>query len=136
MNGNVIDAIMRRTAARISHQKEDSMDQQHFDRLTTALGTGAGRRQALGGLLVGTAAVLGPRTSVAAKSTCSKKVKKAKKRAKQQCQTQVDECNASAQTYCTQVGAGPVCVANLGNCCALMANCNIGAGVTCMTQFM
>lgn len=133
MNDNVLDTITRRTAATISHQKEGSMDQQHFDRMTTALGTGAGRRQALAGLLVGTAAVLGPRTSAAAKGKCGSKIKK---KVKKQCQRQVDECNASTQAFCAQVGGGPECVSNLGNCCQLMSNCNIGEGVTCMTGFM
>jgi hypothetical protein len=134
MNDNVLDTITRRTAARISHQKEDSMDQQHFDRLTTALGTGAGRRQALTGLLVGTAAVLGPRTSAAAKSTCGKKIKK---KAKKQCQKQVEQCNSSTPGHCGQFPA-PIqveCNFQLRKCCELMADCNVGAGVSCIAQF-
>jgi hypothetical protein len=46
------------------------VDQRHFDRLTTALAAGTGRRRALAGLLAATA-VLGRGTGTSAKKKCT-----------------------------------------------------------------
>jgi hypothetical protein len=71
------------------------MDQQHFDRWTTAFASETGRRRAIAGLLAGTAAVAGQGLSATAK--------KGKKKKRKKC----TYCPQRACCSCRSVNQGP-----------------------------
>ena len=116
------------------------MSEQAFDAFTRRAADSVTRRGSLATLGgAGLAALLGGSlTAVAKKKNNNKKDKKKdKKKAKQQCQKQVDECDTSVQIFCAQFnGEASGCLTALQPCCLLMTDCNIGAGVTCLTQFI
>lgn len=108
-----------------------------FDAFTRRAADGVSRRASLMTLGGAVLAAVAANPTIAEAKKNKKTKKKAKMKAKQQCQQQVAECQTSIQTFCQQQfnnGSASGCESLLQPCCQLMANCNIGAGVTCIAQ--
>lgn len=115
------------------------MNEQTFDTITRHTTHACSRRTSLltlGGVALAAATTRAP-VAEAAKNTSAKRAKKKLKKVKQQfaqaCDAQPGQCEASVQATCARINNDPSkCILALSPCCALITDCNVEPGFTCV----
>jgi hypothetical protein len=115
------------------------VSEHRFDTIARTAAAAVSRRTsvlAFGGAALA-AAMRGAPVAGAARDNGAKKVRKKLKKVKKQfaqaCAAQPGQCQAAVNAFCAEKGMGQAqCLQQLSPCCALITDCNVGPGFTCI----
>jgi hypothetical protein len=113
------------------------VSEHRFDRVARTAADAVSRRSSL--LAFGAAALAatmrgapGADAKDKGSKRAKKKLKKVKKQFAQACDAQSGQCQAAVNAVCAQQMNPEQCLQVLSPCCALITDCNVGPGFTCI----